>query len=94
MPPATNASSHAANALWSAARSAAMMSAKQRPIPKNVSQHAGGDASFGDHGTREFFTHVRFHNHDENQIVVHLLVELFARSAEEATEVLEAAARG
>jgi hypothetical protein len=52
-------------------------------------------ASFGDHGTREFFTHVRFHKHeDENRIVVHLLVELYARSAEEATEVLEEAARG
>jgi hypothetical protein len=32
------------------------------------------DASFGEHGTREFFTHVRFHNHDEDYIVVHLLV--------------------
>jgi len=52
------------------------------------------DASFGDHGTREFFTHVRFHKHDEDRIVVHLLVELYARSAEEATEVLEDAARG
>ena len=44
--------------------------------------------------TREFFTHVRFHKHDEERIVVHLLVELYARSAEEATEVLEDAARG
>jgi hypothetical protein len=51
-------------------------------------------AAFGDHGTREFFTHVRFHKHDEEQIVVHLLVELYARSSEEATGVLEAAARG
>ena len=51
-------------------------------------------AAFGDHGTREFFTHVRFHKHDEDQIVVHLLVELYARSAEEATGVLEEAARG
>ena len=42
-------------------------------------------AAFGDHGTREFFTHVRFHKHDEDQIVVHLLVELYARSSEEAT---------
>ena len=46
-------------------------------------------AAFGDHGTREFFTHVRFHKHDDDQIVVHLLVELYARSAEEATGVLE-----
>ena len=39
-------------------------------------------AAFGDHGTREFFTHVRFHKHeDDNTIVVHLLVELYARSA-------------
>jgi hypothetical protein len=50
-------------------------------------------ASFGEHGTREFFTHVRFHKHDEDRIVVHLLVELYARSGEEATEVLEEAAR-
>ncbi len=42
-------------------------------------------AAFGDHGTREFFTHVRFHKHDEDQIVVHLLVELYARSNDEAT---------
>ena len=42
-------------------------------------------AAFGDNGTREFFTHVRFHKHDEDQIVVHLLVELYARSSEEAT---------
>jgi hypothetical protein len=52
-------------------------------------------AAFGDHGTREFFTHVRFHKHeDDTAITVHLLVELYARSQEEATEVLEAAARG
>ena len=51
-------------------------------------------AAFGDHGTREFFTHVRFHKHDEERIVVHLLVELYARSIEEATTVLEEAARG
>ena len=51
-------------------------------------------AAFGDHGTREFFTHVRYHKHDEDRIVVHLLVELYSRSAEEATEVLEEAARG
>jgi hypothetical protein len=52
-------------------------------------------AAFGDHGTREFFTHVRFHKHDDdNRIVVHLLVELYARSADEATDVLEDAARG
>ncbi len=52
-------------------------------------------AAFGDNGTREFFTHVRFHKHeDEQRIVVHLLVELYARSIEEATQVLEEAARG
>jgi len=52
-------------------------------------------AAFGDYGTREFFTHVRFHKHEEEgQIVVHMLVELYARSAEEATEVLQGAARG
>ena len=44
---------------------------------------------------REFFTHVRFHKHeDDNSIIVHLLVELYARSLEEATEVLESSARG
>ena len=37
---------------------------------------------------------MRFHKHEEDQIVVHLLVELYARSAEEATGVLEDAARG
>src|SRR3989440_3444881 len=52
-------------------------------------------AAFGDHGTREFFTHVRFHKHeDDSTIVVPLLVELYARSEQEATEVLEEAARG
>ncbi len=25
--------------------------------------------AFGDHGTREFFTHVRFHKHDGEEIV-------------------------
>jgi hypothetical protein len=52
-------------------------------------------AAFGDHGTREFFTHVRFHKHDESgQITIHMLIELYARSSEEANEVLESAARG
>ena len=37
---------------------------------------------------------MRFHKHDEEKIVVHLLVELYARSLEEATQVLEEAARG
>jgi len=52
-------------------------------------------AAFGEHGTREFFTHVRFHKHEEEtQITIHMLVELYARSAEEANEVLQSAARG
>jgi hypothetical protein len=52
-------------------------------------------AAFGEHGTREFFTHVRFHKHSgEQRIVVHLLVELYARSVDEATDVLQEAARG
>ncbi len=51
-------------------------------------------AAFGEHGTREFFTHVRFHKHEDDEIVVHLIVELYARSPEEATEVLEQAADG
>jgi hypothetical protein len=51
-------------------------------------------AAFGEGGTREFFTHVRFHKHDEDKITIHLLVELYARSPEEATGVLEDAARG
>ena len=50
--------------------------------------------ALGDSGTREFFTHVRFHKHEEDQIVIHMLVELYARNVEEATEVLEDAARG
>ena len=40
--------------------------------------------AFGEGGTREFFTHVRFHKHDEDKITIHLLVELYARTAEEA----------
>jgi hypothetical protein len=51
-------------------------------------------AAFGEGGTREFFTHVRFHKHDEDKITIHLLVELYARSEEEAGEVLEEASRG
>ena len=51
-------------------------------------------AAFGDHGTREFFTHVRFHKHEEDRIVIHMLVELYARSSDEATDVLTDAARG
>jgi hypothetical protein len=51
-------------------------------------------AAFGDHGTREFFTHVRFHKHEDDQIVIHMLVELYARSSEEATDVMEQASRG
>ena len=50
--------------------------------------------ALGTAGTREFFTHVRFHKHDDDRIEVHLLVELYARSAEEATDVLTEAARG
>ncbi len=50
--------------------------------------------AFGEGGTREFFTHVRFHKHDEDKITIHLLVELYARSAEEANDVLEEASRG
>jgi ADP-ribose pyrophosphatase YjhB (NUDIX family) len=50
--------------------------------------------SLGESGTREFFTHVRFHKHDQERIVVHLLVELYARSEEEAIDVLEGSARG
>jgi hypothetical protein len=37
---------------------------------------------------------VRFHKHEEERIVIHMLVELYARSSEEATEVMEEAARG
>jgi hypothetical protein len=51
-------------------------------------------AAFGEGGTREFFTHVRFHKHDEDKITIHLLVELYARSEHEAGEVLEDASRG
>lgn len=51
-------------------------------------------AAFGEAGIREFFAHVRFHKHEDNQIIVHMLVELYARSAEEAAQVLQEAARG
>jgi hypothetical protein len=51
-------------------------------------------AAFGEGGTREFFTHVRFHKHDEDKITIHLLVELYARSEDEAGAVLEDSARG
>ena len=37
---------------------------------------------------------MRFHKHEEDEIAVHMLVELYARSLEEAGEVLEEAARG
>ena len=50
--------------------------------------------AFGEAGMREFFTHVRFHKHEDERIVVHMLVELYAQSGEEATRVLEEAARG
>lgn len=50
--------------------------------------------ALGDPGIREFFTHVRFHKHHDDQIAVHLLVELYARSPEEASEVLGDAACG
>src|SRR3954463_15141116 len=48
----------------------------------------------GDHATRECFTPVRFHKHEGDGIVIHMLVELYARSGDEATDVLEAASRG
>ena len=51
-------------------------------------------AAFGEHGTREFFTHVRFHKHEEDLIVIHMLVELYARSSDEATDVMSDASRG
>ena len=50
--------------------------------------------AFGESGIREFFTHVRFHKHDDERIVVYMLVELYARSSQEATDVLEDAAHG
>ena len=37
---------------------------------------------------------MRFHHHEGERIVVHMLAELYARSAEEAAGVLEEAARG
>jgi hypothetical protein len=68
---------------------------------ENVETCAGpeaGDAlayaAFGEYGVHEFFVHVRFHSHEQDHIVVHLLVEFYARSLEEATEVLESAAQG
>lgn len=67
----------------------------------SVDSCAGPDAAealahgaFGEYGTREFFTHVRFHTHQDDRITIHLLVELYARSQEEAATVLEEAACG
>ena len=37
---------------------------------------------------------MRFHKHEADKIVVHLLVELYARSADEASDVLSEASRG
>jgi hypothetical protein len=51
-------------------------------------------AAFGSSGTREFFTHIRFHEHAGDNVVIHMLVELYARSSDEVTEILEDAARG
>lgn len=51
-------------------------------------------AALGDAGTQEFFSHVRFHTHQGDEIVAHLLVELYARSQDEAGVVLDDAARG
>lgn len=51
-------------------------------------------AAFGESGVREFFSHVRFHKHEDGRIVIHMLVELYARDANEATDVLEAASCG
>ena len=67
---------------------------RSSPAPGPDAADSLAFAAFGDHGTREFFTHVRFHKHEGDRIVVHMLVELYSRSSEEATEVLEQAARG
>ena len=86
--------------LWSRAGARSLPGALWRlSLLETCSGPEAGDAlsyaAFGEHGTREFFTHVRYHKHeDDNRIVVHLLVELYARSAEEAAEVLEEASRG
>ncbi len=50
--------------------------------------------AFGEAGMREFFSHVRFHSHEDERIAIHMLAELYARSADEATGVLGEAARG
>ncbi len=51
-------------------------------------------AAFGTRGTHEFFTHIRFHEHAGDSLVIHMLVELYARSSDEVAELLEDAARG
>jgi hypothetical protein len=52
-------------------------------------------AAFGDHGTREFFTHVRFHKHEERREHRRAPARRALRAlADEATQVLEDAARG
>src|SRR4051812_19647696 len=51
-------------------------------------------AAFGDHGTREFFTHVRFHKHEEDRIVTHGRGGLPAGPPEEPPAGMAAPARG
>jgi hypothetical protein len=51
-------------------------------------------AALEEEGMGECFAQVRFHEHKDGELVVQLLVEFYARSGEEATRVLESAARG
>jgi hypothetical protein len=60
-----------------------------------VERCSGADAgdslsftAFGDHGKQTIFTHVRFHKHEADKLVFHLLVELSARAADETSGVL------
>jgi hypothetical protein len=47
-----------------------------RSAPLSIATAGSGAAT-----AREFFTHPRFHKHEEDgQIVVHMLVELYGRS--------------
>ena len=51
-------------------------------------------AAFGDHGTREFFTHVPSTSTTTTASSIFLLVELYARSQDEALETLSTASQG
>jgi hypothetical protein len=69
-----------AGAAWVASRTVTVDADDDETCSGPEAGDALSHASFGERGTREFFTHVRFHKHDETGSSSHLLVELYARS--------------